>query len=440
MTDPDAAPDDPLTVRAERLVAGGDALGRLADGRVAFVTGALPGEEVEATVREDRGDFVRADLAEVLEPSDDRVVPTCAFRRAGCGGCDWMHLEPGAQLGAKVEIVAESLRRIGRFEPDEVERLVVEGGAVEPYGYRTTVRLVGMDGGRVGFREERSRRVVPIDRCQIADEGLAEAIAEVEVAPGVELSLRSSVATGAVTARWTRPEDRRRRGERRRRPAPEGGWVRGLPEGTHIGDRAFLVERIAGADLRFSAPSFAQSGPEGAALLVEAVERAAPELATAGHAVDLYGGVGLFAATAMTWARHVTVVESARSACLDAAENLRGRRPVDGDGGAGGGGVGGERTRRIVRGDVAAWQPDPADGPIDVVVADPGRPGLAKPGTAAVERAGAPVVVLVSCDPVSMARDARLLVESGHEIESVEVLDLFPQTSHVECVTRLRRR
>ncbi len=195
----------------------------------------------------------------------------------------------------------------------------------------------------------------------------------------------------------------------------------------HIGDRAFLVERIAGRNLQVSAPSFFQSGPAAAELLVDAVGRAAPELATADHAVDAYGGVGLFAATVMHDVRHVTLIESARSSCFDAKENLSNRAGT------------GSKSVDIVRSDVGDWKP--ADGMVRSTSWSPipARPGLAKPGTAAMVRMGAPVIVLVSCDPVSLARDARLLADEGYRMESVEVLDLFPQTPHVECVTRFVR-
>ncbi len=409
------------------MVAGGDAMARLEDGRVAFITGALPDEEVEVDIRNDRKDFVKSTVTEVLEPSPARVVPTCPHRRAGCGGCGWMHFVPEAQFAAKLEIVAESLRRVGRFEADQVDGWIEPGAAVEPYGYRTTLRLVGMPGGGVGFREERSDEVVQIDHCQVAHENLSKLLRNIDVAPGVELTLRTSASTDGITARWTRPEDRRRRNEKRRSNAAPGESVSGLPPKVHIGDRAFLTERIAGRNLQVSAPSFFQSGPAAAELLVDAVERAAPELAHAEHAVDAYGGVGLFAATAMHGARHVTLVESARSSCFDARENLSNREGDD------------DRSVEIVRSEFGAWTADPKHGAIDVVVADPARPGLAKPGVAAIARTEAPVVVLVSCDPVSLARDARLLADEGYAIQRVEVLDLFPQTPHVECVTRFVR-
>ena len=434
MDSPDTATtgddDRTVTVEVERLIAGGEAMGRLSDGRVVFVRGALPGEEVRAAVRNDRKDFVRAEVEsvdDVLEVSADRVVPSCPHRREGCGGCDWMHLDVDAQMDAKVGIVVESLRRIGRLDEAVVDAIVEPGASVQPYGYRTTLRLAGLRPdpstgrrGGLGFREERSDEIVPIDHCQVAHENISHLLRDIDVAPGVELTLRTSDSTGGVTARWTKPEDRRRRGEKRRKIAPDGKEraVSGLPPEVHIGDRAFLTERVAGVNLRVSAPSFFQSGVEAAELLVDAVERAAPELARAKHALDAYGGIGLFAATVMRPARHVTLLESSRSSCLDAEVNLD------------------KRSATIVRGDVARWTLPEGSPPIDVVVADPSRSGLAKPGVAALAVTQAPVFVLVSCDPVSLARDALLLADHGYRPARVEVLDLFPQTHHVETVTR----
>jgi 23S rRNA (uracil1939-C5)-methyltransferase len=396
-----------LTVRTDRLVAGGDAMGRGDDGRVVFVTGALPGELVEVDVVEEKKDFSFGRVHAVIEASDDRVVPVCLHRLAGCGGCGWMHLEPAAQHSAKAGIVRESLRRVGRIDGTRVDEIVTVGGAVDPFGYRTTIRVVGGPNGTLGYREERSDQIVPINSCPIAESSLSRLLRQIELDPGAEITLRTSVASGAITAIW--PKEFKR-------------GVRGLPRTVHIGERGWLVERIAGHDLRVSAGSFFQSGAQGAELLVDAVERAAPELATAGHAVDAYGGVGLFAVTTMAGAGHVTVVESSKSACFDATHNLAGR-----DGGA--------ESATVTKAEVARWKAR-AGRAVDVVVADPARPGLGKPGVAALVAPAPPVLVLVSCDPVSLARDVTLLSAAGYAAESVEVLDLFPNTTHVETVTR----
>ena len=397
-----------MDLTLERLVAGGDALARDADGRVVFVRGGLPGEVVRVEIDGTKRDFATGHVVEVLEPSPDRIEPACPHRRRGCGGCDWMHLTSEAQSAAKAGIVRESLRRIGHLDPDRVEELVESGAQVDPAGTRTTIRVVGVPGGGIGFRERRSDVVVDIDACLVAHPRLSALLPDLAVDPGVELTLRTSVATRATTARWT-----------------GRGRVAGLPDDVHTGDRAWLVERIAGVDLRVSAASFFQPGPDAAELLVDAVTRAAPELATARHAVDAYGGVGLFAATAMAGAERVTLVESSRSGCHDARRNLRGR------------------NADVVRSEVGRGSPDDAanraanGAAVDVVVADPARSGLGRPGVAALVGAAPDVIVLVSCDPVSLARDVSLLEADGYRGERVEVLDLFPETHHVETVTRV---
>ncbi len=394
----------------DRLVAGGDAMARDVDGRVVFIEGALPGEVVEVEVEEAKKDFAKARLIEVVERSPLRDAPSCSHRRNGCGGCDWMHLRPDAQLEAKVEIVRESLRRIGRLDPLVVDGLVHRGGAVSPFGYRTTIRVVGGPNGSVGYRAQGSNDVVEVTSCPIAESKLSRLLAVIEADEGAELTLRTSVATGAITAIW----DKQYRKS-----------IRGVPATVHIGERAWLTERVAGRDLRVSAGSFFQSGVQAAELLVAAVQAAAPELATARHAVDAYGGVGLFAVAAMSDAQHVTVIESSKFACLDAEHNLTGR------------------VASVLRADVSGWTAPTGDGPtplVDVIVADPARPGLAKPGVAALAAVGAGVLVLVSCDPVSLARDVSLLSEAGYVPERVEVLDLYPNTHHVETVTRFVSR
>ena len=174
-----------------------------------------------------------------------------------------MHFQPDAQLDAKVEIVRESLRRIGRLDPDLVERLVERGGAVSPFGYRTTIRVVGGPNGAVGYRAADSNDVVEVTSCPIAASKLSRLLAEIGADEGAELTLRTSVATGAITAIW----DKKYRKS-----------IRGVPSKVHIGERAWLTERIADHDLRVSAGSFFQSGAQAAELLVAAVKAAAPEL------------------------------------------------------------------------------------------------------------------------------------------------------------------
>lgn len=393
-------------LRPERFVAGGEALARADDGRVVFVRGAVPGDEVDVEPVEDSGDWSRVVVTRVVRPSPDRVEPPCPQRREGCGGCDWQHVAVPAQLPAKAAIVRDALRRTARL-PDAEVRI---GGSVPVEGYRTTIRIVGDRDGRPAYRRERSNDTVATAGCRIAHPVLRDLVDRITVTPGLEVTLRTSVATGGATAWWD----------------AAGGTVDGLPDHVGTGPGAALDETVAGHRFRVSAPSFFQSGPAAADLLVDAVGRAAPELATARSVVDLYAGVGLFAATVAPRAARLVTVESNRSAVADCGHNLAGRAAA------------------VVAGEVGRWRPATGgitpDAPADVVIADPARTGLGRPGVATVVACGAPVVVLVSCDPVAAARDTGLLAGHGYTHDGTEVLDLFPHTHHVETVTRFVRR
>ena len=385
-----------VTVRPERFVAGGDALAKADDGRVVFVRGALPGELVTVELTEQKRDWSRGDVVAVVEPSADRVIPPCPYRRAGCGGCDWQHLETATQLGAKAAILAEAMRRTGGLDG----AVIIEGPSAPSRAYRTSVRVVGSPSGRAGFRRERSNTTVEVDECMVAHPAIFDALHSVRIDPDVELTVRVSEATGQMTAMW----DSRQ------------GDVKGLPDTVRTGASAALYEDVAGHRFRVSAGSFFQSGPAAAGLLVDAVRRASPEIDGAEHVVDAYAGVGLFGLAAVPATSRTTSIETSRSSVGDASVNLAGRAAT------------------IVRSEVGAWR---AGGErVDVVIADPARSGLGKPGSAALAAAGAPVLVLVSCDPVSLARDATLLRQHGYRHERTEVLDLFPMTHHVEAVTR----
>lgn len=387
-------------VVAERLVAGGDALARGADGRVVFVGGALPGEELTVELTEEKRDWARGAVTRIDVASPARVEPPCARRLEGCGGCDWQHLAVNEQLAAKVAIVVEAMRRTAKLD----DAVVHAGGVVTPTGYRTTIRVVGDADGRPAYRAERSHDTVPASGCLVAHPALVAALDGLGVPAGVELTLRTSEATGEMTAVWS----------------PHTCDVTGLPAGTATGAKASLVEVVAGHRFKVSAGSFFQSGPQAAELLVDAVARSAPELATASHVLDAYAGVGLFAQAATSPGCRVTAVESSRLAVDDARHNLAGR------------------DAEVVRAEVGAWRPVKGDT-VDVAVADPARPGLAKPGVAAMAAADPDVLVLVSCDPVSLARDTALLAAAGYRHDGSEVLDLFPHTHHVEAVTRFVR-
>lgn len=387
-----------ITVRTEKLTAGGAALAREDSGRVVFVRGALADEVVTARLVSEKKDVAHADLVEVIDRSNDRVVAPCPQVEAGCGGCDWQHLAVAAQREARRSIVVESLRRTGRVSDPQV----MLGPVVRDTGVRTTVRLGVDPDGRVGFRAARSHEVVPTNECMVAHP-LVEDLLATLVLPGAdEVTVRVGAATGERAVWWS-PESI---------PAPPD-----LPADVRIGPESVVHERVAGHLFQVSAGSFFQASLDAAEALVEVVRRVArpvidalPDGATV---VDAYSGVGLFGATVVPHRLRLVAVEGSRSSCADAEVNLAGRDAT------------------VVRCSVERWRPEPAS----LVIADPSRSGL---GAQAVQRlvaTGARAIVLVSCDPVALARDVSLLRATGHGLVSCEILDLFPHSHHVEAVS-----
>lgn len=386
-----------LTLHPDRFAAGGEAIARDEGGRIVFVRGALPGETIEAELVTEKKDWARAIAVGVIEAAPERVTPPCASRLAGCGGCGWQHVELEAQRDARVAIVTESLRRTGGVSEPVVER----GDGVPAEGYRTTIRVAPTIDGDAGYRAEQSHDVVPAPSCLVAHQTLRDLLPRLRLDPGVEPTLRVSVATGDLAARWD----------------PKSGQVHGLADTVATGSAAVLYEDVGGHRMQVSMGSFFQSGPQAAELLVDAVRRAAPELCGAGLVVDAYAGVGVFSLCATDPSSRVIAVETSRSAVGDAQKNLA------------------DREASVVRGEVGGWHASP-DDPIDVILADPARSGLGKPGVGALGRTRAPVIVLVSCDPASLGRDAKLLAAGGYRHERSELVDTFPHTTHVEVVTR----
>jgi 23S rRNA (uracil1939-C5)-methyltransferase len=394
----DAYPPRMANIQVTGIAAGGDGIGRMDDGRVVFCEGGLPGEEVEVVEVAARRDFIRARATGVITPSRARIEPTCPSVAVGCGGCPWQHVDPSAQLGLKTDIVRDALRRLARLDPD----LVSPGGAVPATAYRTSVRLAVTPDGRPAYRRRGSHDAVEVDQCLVSHPLLEELLVESRLPGAREVLLRVGASSGERLASII-----------------EGRSVSpALPPATAFGPRSAVHEEVAGRTWRVSATSFFQSGPAAASLLVEAVDRAAGSAASI--VVDLYAGVGLLGgALADRWgsSRLISVEENA-SATRDAAVNLA------------------DLDATVVRGAVADVGLDLVP---DLVIADPARTGLGRPGAAAVAALGAPVVALVSCDPASLARDAGLLTAAGYDLVGVEVLDLFPGTAHLEAVARFDR-
>lgn len=383
--------DEILELVIDSLAAGGEGVGRGADGRVVFVPYSAPGDRLQVRIVEMHERFAHAEIETILEPGPVRVEAPCAVF-GECGGCAWQHVAYPAQLAARRRILADALARIGGIEIDAIEMVA----SPQAYAYRGRARLLAQGGG-VGFRRRHSHEPCPITQCPLLVPPLGAALAALAARADLEdgeweLALGSdgSVRTSALAA----PQDSRP---------------------VHL---TVLGERV-----EISPGVFAQAN----ALLIEALARHVVEAAgSGGEALELFAGAGFFTLALARNFERLTAVESDPRAVADLARNLRAAslhhvRVV-------------EAKSETVLADAAAQRVEP-----EVIVLDPPRGGVGSRAGRDLARIRARRVVHVSCDPATLARDLRELVQRGFRVTRVTGFDLFPQTPHVETVVVLDR-
>jgi len=394
------------------------------EGRVVFVRHGVPGERVFARVTEDRGgSFCFADVVDVLEASPDRVDPVCPISGPeGAGCCDLSHMTVEAQRRFTGAVVAEQLRRLGGVER-EVEVEEVPGGASNGTLWRTRVRLAVDVVGNPGYRRYRSNEVVPELACPQIDPRAYIGLADRVWQPGAELQVvldadgERHVVEIAPPVLSGGARRQGRRGAAARRAAASAPRPEKVVEGS-----GRVVERVGDREWRLSATGFWQAH-RGAAGLYSKVVGEWAQASEGATAWDLYGGVGVFAATLAGQVGprgRVVSVESSRMAVDDGAEALADLEQVS------------FRHGRVER--VIADLPAP-----EVVVLDPPRAGAGREVVEAVAEAGPRRVVHVGCDPASFGRDVGLYRDHGFELADVRAFAAFPSTHHVECIALFTR-
>jgi 23S rRNA (uracil1939-C5)-methyltransferase len=391
-------------VTVEKLVYGGDGLARL-DGRVIFAPFVLPGELVRVKAEREKPGLVHASMLAILEPAASRVAPPCAvFGR--CGGCHYQHAAYEGQLAAKRSILEEELRRLGKIEPPaDIE--VVAG---EPWGYRNRVQLQ-VQKGRLGYLEMRSHKMCGIAQCPIASPRINQAIETLNRMlhdPRWPRMVRSlELFTDETSVQLNLLETDRPVAKRFFDWCAEN--IDGLVEGALDYNRQFRVSR----------GSFFQVNRF---LLDRLVELAVGD-AAGDSAFDLYAGVGLFAPALARRFGQVTAVESGSGAAQDMRFNAERA------------GLANLRTETRM---VEAFLQE-VERPADFVLLDPPRAGLGKAVVRRLAELQPRQVALVACDPATLARDLGGLVAAGYRIERMSMVDLFPQTYHLEAIVLLQR-
>ena len=395
----------------EKLVQGGEGLARLPDGRVCFVRGGLPGERCRVELTMGKKDFARGRVVEVLEKSADRVQPRCPLY-GKCGGCSLQHLDSAKQVLYLERVERENFKRIAHEElPSD---FVIHQW--EPWGYRNRARVVYLgdrDGHcRFGFRKQESNGVVPIENCPVLTAGLNDFLknakpAEIfkglkRIPKDLELNIFDD-GTGRVAY-----------------------YYRGMPEARKR-ECSVSTVMIGTQKITSDASVFFQSNLSLLPRLVQSVREAVDEGIASGTAsdqwlIDLFSGVGFFAALLQDKFKRITTVER-DGLCLQYAKvNLSAADSVEK--------VSAPAEEWLVKNVV--------DIPATLIV-DPPRTGLLPEALGAIVKSSVNRVIYVSCDPVTLARDFAKFRQAGFALKRAEGFAFYPQTPHLEMMFVLAR-
>ena len=435
-----------MQLTIEKLVYGGDGLARLpADehgrGKAVFVPFVLPGERVEAALVEEKPGFARARADKVLEASTQRVEPHCPYFQR-CGGCHYQHASYEHQLEIKTAILKENLRRIAKLELDK--DLKIHPSPAWNYRNQTRLKVQSEPEFDLGYYKFNSHELLPVEECPISSLLINRAIAMFwelgragEVAYGVQEIefLANGDDTQLLIQAYCAPDIRKDTAEQWAREVqstlPEVAGVvmfkarhsSAAAQGTSDPERvaqsgaAELTYKTDHASYRVSAGAFFQVNRHLTDKLVNVVAAG-----RSGHtALDLYAGVGLFSAVLSREFAQVIAVESSPTSYADllynSPPNVKAVQAT---------------VEQYLKNVAGTLQPD-------LVVVDPPRSGLGESVIQALVTLGAPRVTYVSCDPATLSRDLGRLLQSAYRVEEAHMVDLFPQTYHLESVFHLVR-
>lgn len=404
-----------LDITLTGMAYGGDAFGRDANGRMIFVPFAIPGERIQAEIVETHKRWARARLVKVLKASPERVAPRCRHF-TDCGGCHYQHMLYPIQLKSKAEIVRSQLERLGGFEDPPVETIIA---SQSPWNTRNHLKFSLTPDGRLGFNAPGSNRVVPIDECHLPEPNLASLWPrlDLETIQGLK---RITLRTGIEGERMLilHGDDDPDVNVTTDLPASVV-WL--SPRGmTVLAGEGFLTIDVLDRAFKVSANSFFQVHTALAGEVVQHVLEAL-RFQPGETILDLYAGVGLFSAFLAQKGVRVVAVEESPVACADFENNLAEFDHVE-----------------LYEAPVEVALPAIHTHPSAVIV-DPPRVGLSLDAIKQLINLSSPLLVYVSCDPATLARDGQRLVKAGYQLERCTPIDMFPQTYHIETLSIWRR-
>jgi 23S rRNA (uracil1939-C5)-methyltransferase len=392
------------------LTYGGDAIGRLEDGRAVFVPFGLPGERVRLCLIEEKRGFARAEIVEILEASPERISPRCKHF-GQCGGCHYQHVPYNAQLKTKADILRDQLQRIGKIENPPVQAMIASSSE---WNYRNHIQFHLNDDGKLGFQESASNKVIPISECHLPETSINSFWHQLEFESnsGIErVSIRSGVDNGLMLVLESNSPE-----------TPELAIEANISVAHILEDDAVVLAghdhitiEILGREFRVSPASFFQVNTS---MAEKMVTHLLDHLSISHSTIlDVYCGVGLFSAFLAPKCELLIGIESSPSACDDFIINLD------------------EFDNVELYEDLAENVLPALKVKADIILVDPPRAGVEKEALDAIIRMNPKMIAYVSCDPSTLARDARQLIDKGYKFLNVTPFDLFPQTYHIESIS-----
>jgi 23S rRNA (uracil1939-C5)-methyltransferase len=397
----------------DSMTYGGDAIGRLEDGRVVFIPFGIPGEKVRIELTADKRKFLKGKIVEIVTPSPKRITGKCAHFLA-CGGCHYQHLAIGDQLEIKQQIVIDQLTRLGGFSNPFVEKIKPSSNT---WNYRNSLQFHLSSQGKIGFRGVDPREIIEIQECHLPLARINETWPILEFEAGTlidRIELREGIDEDLLLHLHSKTAE-----------TPE--ILMDIPISL-VMETSDLKQVISGAEwlfmevnqrkFRVSAGSFFQVNTPQAGEMVNYLLKNL-DLVSTSAVLDLYCGVGLFSAFLAPIVRGCIGVESSQSACEDFIFNLDQFDNV-----------------KLYEGAVEDILCH-LDVKAEIVIADPPRSGIDRKGLDAILTMKPKQIAYVSCDPATLARDLKILTNNGYSIRNIQPFDLFPQTYHIETITLL---
>jgi len=423
-----------MEVKVEKLVYGGKGIGKLND-KTCFVPYVLPGEIVKVRIKKEKKSFIECSLEEILQKSPERIEPICKYFTY-CGGCDYQHIPYEKQLKIKEDIFTETLERIGKINHPKIEKFIP---SENPFFYRNRTQIK-IKGEKVGFFKKESKEVINIDNCYLLKEDLNKALQGIkEILPyltfqPIEVHLYSS-NLDEMLVKFIYPKRIKRfpLGLKHLKsflsPNIKGVGIyksnsQGFPERLFTIGNIYAFEKVEDLTYRVSIDSFFQVNRFQIKNLIREIEE---EFKDSNHkkVIDFYSGVGTLSLPVAKYVETVVGIESNPFAVQDANHNRK---------------LNHLKNAKFFHMESQKGIKFLEELKPDAVIFDPPRTGLSGKIIQKInEGSYIKKIIYVSCNPSTLARDLNLLTKGGFSIKSIKLIDMFPQTYHIESITILER-